>query len=366
MSHDSTPPPERHGAGTYQMLWDCKFCGAEKLLGVTHRHCPNCGALQDPAARYMPAEADMVALENHQYVGADRICPACHQPNSAASAFCAECGADLATGEIAPTQGVRDLGTGIAESDTHRDVVLDNFQAEMARVGVLPGRDAPVFLGIRRRNWFIFGGLVLAALLIAGIVFALTYRRETSGYVYSMSWERVIDIDDFQPRPGANWDDALPGDAYNLSCVEKQHGTRRVETGSHQECSDVDQGDGSFRRECHTVKDYSQEPVYDDWCSYTVDRWEKTRSVKANGDGKKPSPTWPPFTLKTATGRYGQEREGKHHEKYVIVIHESDGDEYSCDYDSLETWDSFDIETRVTIELNVMGNAVCSTLKRAN
>ena len=55
---------DRHGAGTYQMLWDCKFCGTQKLLGVTHRHCPNCGAAQDPERRYFPAEADMVALEN--------------------------------------------------------------------------------------------------------------------------------------------------------------------------------------------------------------------------------------------------------------------------------------------------------------
>ncbi len=39
---------------TYEMLWDCKYCGQRKNLGLSHRHCPNCGAPQDPAARYYP------------------------------------------------------------------------------------------------------------------------------------------------------------------------------------------------------------------------------------------------------------------------------------------------------------------------
>ena len=28
----------------YEMLWDCAFCGTQKLLGLQHRHCPSCGA----------------------------------------------------------------------------------------------------------------------------------------------------------------------------------------------------------------------------------------------------------------------------------------------------------------------------------
>ena len=27
----------------FEMLWDCSYCSAKKLLGLTHRHCPNCG-----------------------------------------------------------------------------------------------------------------------------------------------------------------------------------------------------------------------------------------------------------------------------------------------------------------------------------
>jgi hypothetical protein len=31
------------GDPTYEMFWDCGFCGTTRLLGKTHRHCPGCG-----------------------------------------------------------------------------------------------------------------------------------------------------------------------------------------------------------------------------------------------------------------------------------------------------------------------------------
>ena len=33
---------------TYEMMWDCPYCGTKHLLGLTHRHCPNCGAARSP------------------------------------------------------------------------------------------------------------------------------------------------------------------------------------------------------------------------------------------------------------------------------------------------------------------------------
>ncbi len=270
-------PVEKRGAGTYQMLWDCKFCGTEKLLGVDHRHCPNCGAPQDPAARYFPKEEDMVEIADHQFVGADKICPACSQPNSAASTYCQECGADLATGETVKTLDDVELGTGIATTESRPDLVKNNFDAEMARVQAEEAKKT-AFLGLNRREWTIAGVFTLAAVIIVGIVFAVTYRRDATGTVAALKWERVIEIESFEQVPSEGWKDAVPGDAYNRSCRQKQRGTEKVEVGSHQECKNVDQGDGSFKRECRTVKDYEDRPVYDDYCTYIVDRWVKARS----------------------------------------------------------------------------------------
>ncbi|MBN1565488.1 MAG: zinc ribbon domain-containing protein [Anaerolineae bacterium] len=355
----------RKEAGTYQMLWDCKFCGTEKLLGITHRHCPNCGAAQDPTQRYFPAEEDMVALEDHQYVGADKICPACQQPNSAASTYCTECGADLATGEAAPTFGARDLGTGIADSDTRRDVVQDNFNAEMARIGVTKADDHPVFLGLRKQQ-LVIGGVIAAVIVIIGaIIFAVTYRSEKSGTISALTWERTIDIEEFQQIRGEDWDESVPGDAYNEDCREKQRGTKQIEDGPpHEECKDVDQGDGSFKRECRMVQDYRSATEVDDWCTYTVDRWLKTREVTASGTTKNdPPPTWPDYTLATGTSvkRFGQERAGSQHESYRVVL-DLDGDTKTCSFDQAQ-WETFVAGSKIEVGVGISGGPDCDTLK---
>lgn len=358
---DSTPPPGgRHGAGTYQMLWDCKYCGTEKLLGVTHRHCPNCGAAQDPAWRYFPAEEDMVAVENHKYFGADKICPACSQPNSAANTYCTECGADLATGKTAELQAERVIGTGRADADTRRDVVKDQFVAEMQRVQAEAPRRA--FLGMRKKEWLIIGGVALLAVCVIAAVFALTYRKDTSGQVSALTWQRTIEIQDYQPRAGSGWDETVPVDAYGQTCDRRERGERQVPDGSHEECRDVDQGDGSFRRECRTVQDYRKETIYDMWCTYTVDRWDYKRKASASGTGKSPPPDWPQVTLASGTGRYGAERAGKQHETYTVVVHDDGGDTHECSFESQAVWDQYEVGMAVTLKLYITGGADCDSL----
>ena len=358
------PLARQKGAGTYQMLWDCRFCGTEKLLGVDHRHCPNCGAAQDPAWRYFPSEEDMIPVEDHEFVGADRICPACSQPNSAAATYCVACGADLSTGEVAPVQGVRELGTEGAASDTKRDVVLDNFQAEMARVQTeekAKERAQPVFLGLTKTHLIIIGALVAVALVCGAIFYAVTYRKAGTGTVQSATWERVVEIEEFAPVRDEAWRDRVPGGAYNLSCRERQRDTRRVEAGQHEECSDVDQGDGTFRRECRTVIDYRDEPVYDDFCDYTVDLWVPSRSVRAEGAGASDAPAWPVFSLSAGSG-LGAEREGDRREVYEVVI-EVDGERHTCEVPDLATWEQFSEGSAVSLELTLTGSVDCSSLQ---
>src|SRR5688572_6267321 len=95
----------------YEMVWDCRYCGAQKLLGLTHRHCPNCGAAQDPTARYFPADDEKVAVENHVYVGADMQCRYCDAASSTRAHNCGRCGAAL--GEGAPVQLHGDTGAAM-------------------------------------------------------------------------------------------------------------------------------------------------------------------------------------------------------------------------------------------------------------
>src|SRR5689334_11908758 len=77
------------------MLWDCDHCGTKGLLGKSQRHCPECGAKQNPDKRYFPKEGEEQRIEGHNYEGADRSCGSCGAPQSAKAKNCTNCGAPL-------------------------------------------------------------------------------------------------------------------------------------------------------------------------------------------------------------------------------------------------------------------------------
>src|SRR5438067_1545971 len=108
--------------GTFEMLWDCSFCGATKLLGITHRHCPNCGAEQDQTKRYFPSDADKVAVKEDIYAGTDKVCGSCKAPNGAKAEFCMKCGAPLDEAAAAKkrSEQVVPAGTAFAADDAKK------------------------------------------------------------------------------------------------------------------------------------------------------------------------------------------------------------------------------------------------------
>src|SRR5215813_11562089 len=114
MQNQPVPPGQQSGAKVYEMQWDCRFCGTKKLLGKTHRFCPNCGGQQDPTWRYFPSDAEKVAVQDHVYVGADRICPACKTLNSANAEFCGNCGSPMTKAAEAKKVGERQHAEGQA------------------------------------------------------------------------------------------------------------------------------------------------------------------------------------------------------------------------------------------------------------
>src|SRR3954465_10076373 len=80
--------------GVYEMFWDCAFCDTKALLGVTNRHCPNCGAPQDETKRYFPPPGKEV-VATLAFDGVDLKCPACGTPNGAKANNCRQCGSPL-------------------------------------------------------------------------------------------------------------------------------------------------------------------------------------------------------------------------------------------------------------------------------
>jgi hypothetical protein len=353
-----------YDAGTYEMLWDCQYCGTTRLLGITHRFCPNCGAAQDPDSRYYPAEDEAIAVEDHVYVGADVTCPSCDALNAGSAEFCGTCGAPLTDAARASRLAAeaRAEGQKFASSGS-RDVIKEKYEAEMTRVGVRPqARQA------QRPSW---QPLVIVLLLVAvcgGVLFSLLATSDTSVMVTGHSWAREIRIEEYGPVQDGAWCDSVPGGAYNISRSRRVHHTNQIPDGEVCQTVRIDNGDGTFRQERQCQTRYREEPVYADYCQYLINRWVGTRSVTAEGESLRDAPHWPDVRLACAnTMQVGCEREAGRYEGYVLHFQSADdrSKTFECPVD-YSVWQSAPLESRWTLAIgSVMGDARCESLQRA-
>lgn len=345
--------------GTYEMIWDCKFCGSSNLPAKTHKFCPNCGAAQDPATRRFPSDEEKRAVENHVVKGADLICKSCSTPNAADSQFCMQCGAPLDQAERAATVGdqVRD-DDGQFEAQAVRDVSQERFDSEMRRVGVIKDDS-------KKRSILPFILIGIAIIVCIGAIIALTAQRQSTAIVTGHRWERAIDIEQFSSVRDSAWDEQVPGDAYNVTCRQEQRSTRRVQDGEDCQVRRVDNGDGTFSERLECVPTYREEPVYDQRCNFAIDRWVVNRVAEASGANLSTAPAWPATNVQSCTStRLGCEREGSRAEAYILVLR-SDQNTYECSV-SQQMWQNARIESSWTLDVGVVtGQPECDSLQPA-
>lgn len=351
---------------TYEMLWDCVSCGTKKLLGKTHRRCPNCGAAQDAKKRYFPDPGEEIPVEGHMFVGIDWSCGACQTPNSRAAEFCVNCGhpregnADVRRVTDGITEEGRDLPPPAPPEapTTLRPAPSFRFAAE-TREAEEAMQTAESGAKRRRRR----GAAGLVAMLFALFAVAVLWTKKVEVVVERHDWVREIDIERMAPRTDSAWCDSMPGDAYGVSRTREERSTRQIADG--QECHDVrsDNGDGTFStsRECSTK--YRSESVYDDRCHYTVNRWGLERTAQNRSAGLIPGPAWP--QLRVSGGScLGCEREGTRRETLSVAMRDraDRSRTWSCAIDNTRWRALGDGEWR-EIEVRVLtGGAVCDTL----
>jgi len=317
----------------YEMLWDCPACGTVGLLGKSQRRCPNCGSPQDADKRYFPKAGEETAVSGHRFEGADWTCGACTTPNGALAKFCQNCGN--------PQEG-------------NKSVVLQTDKAAAAAQAL---RAAPP-----KKPSSKVGLLIAAAVaaVIAIVLVLVLVKKEATVDVVGHQWRRTIDVERYDAVSDSAWCDSLPSGAYSVSRHREERSKKRIADG--QDCHDknVDRGDGTFvvKTECQTK--YREEPVYDDKCTFMIDRWHHQRDVVAQG-GLAQKPTWPAFSP-TGSGR-GAEREAKRSERYTLQLRDAkSGTTHECDYPEA-SWRAVPERSRHTIQVRLVGGAVCDTLK---
>ncbi|MFT3711396.1 MAG: zf-TFIIB domain-containing protein [Archangium sp.] len=309
--------------GVYEMWWDCAYCDTKALLGKSNRFCPNCGGQQDANRRYFPPAGKETAA-NTQYDGVDVSCPACQTPNGAKAHNCRNCGAPL------------DGSPQVAR-------VADQSTAA-------PKAGAAAAKPKSKLPW-ILGGIALV--LAVFCLVAMFWTKDVACTIQSHSWERTIDIEQLRAESDSSWCDSTPSGAYSVSRRREQRSTKQIPDGETCTTRNVDRGDGTFERreECKTK--YRSEPVYDDKCYYTIDRWKVVRTAKATGQGREPAPNWPPVNLVRQCSSLGCEREGSRNEKYVLHLRSDEKKNYECTQ-AFARWNGFEDGYKKIIPIGVI------------
>jgi len=344
--------------GTYQMLWDCKFCGTEKLLGLTHRFCPNCGAAQEPETRYFPSDEDKVTVEDHRYHGADVICPACGTANGGAANNCQQCGSPLESGEKASTMDEQRRAEAASfESSGSRDVAQERLQADLQQAEAQQAKKGGL-------PWplIIFGVIFLG--IIGFFVVNAFWTRPDTVEVVGHSWEREIEIEQLTAVEDDEWCDQMPDGAYSIERRSEQRDTRQVEDGEECEVVRKDNGDGTFSEERVCEPTYRDEPIMDNKCYFTINRWEVERSAEAAGVGLDEEPVWPELELAREGNCVGCEREGERIERYIVELQLSSNDETVTCPRPQDDWQALSVGTTWEVNVSMLtGQVNCASLE---
>lgn len=316
------------GEKTYEMNWDCEYCGTKQLLGKTHQHCPECGAPQNPEKRYFPPDDQKVAVQDHQYVGADVHCPACRHAQSAAVKFCANCGSPMDGGKAAHRQADQVVGPdGVVQPP--------------------PGAAPPTSGGGGGKGVFIVLGLLLVA-VIGFFVVRSMWTEEASVEVTKLSWKREIVIE----KNGSVKEDG--------PCKDMPKGAEELSRKTPKptcKTRKIDQGDGTFKekKECEEAVEQ---------CTYRVTKWTEDRRASEEG-GVDDDPTWPKVKLRKEGTCEGCERQGDKVESYIVHFEDEGGDEKRCTFRKASEWKKFDVGSKWKGDKRVMGGDLdCDSLKK--
>ncbi|MFY7865064.1 hypothetical protein [Roseateles sp.] len=329
----------------FQMWWDCPQCQATGLLGLTHRHCPQCGTAQDARRRYFPPEGQELEAKQHRFVGADWQCSYCHSPNAANAKFCINCSAG---------------------QDGSKPVALVRDGDPRPSGSIQPPEPLPVAKQAARpsRPWgWMLAGLGALALFI-GLVVMFNTTRDNAVTLVDKTWERSIRIERLNEVRDSAWCDSMPSDAYGVRPSREVRSHKQVADG--QDCSEirVDNGDGSFSKQRSCSTRYREEPVYDMRCSYKLMRWQTSRRLVSN-QLSQTEPAWP--ILDASVGppdakKLGAERKGGQSETYTLTLHgQKPQDNWTCEV-SHAVWAELKRGHQLTLPVRLLGGAACARL----
>lgn len=373
-------------SNTYEMFWDCQHCGTIKLLGITHRHCPNCGAAQDETARYFPEDGEEISLLNHTYYGVDWDCQFCSTPNSNKSNNCVNCGGpkngsyqvDLVGDDNKIEKIDKSLKQKISgppeyermSSHENKNTQNKSSAIENIRLSSLSSSrkiENNTDQDINKNDTVLKKIITLLFALffvfsISFLIYGINHKTPTEGTIISKSWFRITDIQEYKVIHDSSWCSSMPSDGYNISRQREIKKYDQVKTGEICKTVKSDNGDGSFSKNTSCNNTYKDVPVYADMCHYSINRWKFSHSYKANGT-EQDEPRWPLSSSDNLSEIHsvGNKRARHGDERYSVVFSYLDDNKsktVTCGY-SQTTWENLKKYSKQTLVIRMIGGVSC-------
>lgn len=347
----------RRKIGVVELEWTCPVC--HQRNPGSQKTCQSCGAAQPENVQFeAPVEQKLVtepAKIERAEKEPDRHCPYCGARNPADAKVCSQCGGDLTQAES------RSQGTivGSFDSAPKPPITCPNCGSSnpagaktCLNCGAALDKPRPIATmpPKQQRGWavgLVFTFIGLTMLVAVGFLIYQATRQETIiGTVQSAQWVRTIEIEALVPVQRSDWADQLPSDAQVESCRLEMRGTSSSPTANSREvCGTpftVDNGTGFG----DVVQDCWYE-VYEDMCSYTVERWQTADRVSTNGVGF--NPFWPELQLSM------NQRIGSRSEQFSCTI--ADGARvYNYTPNSLAEYSQCEVGKRWQMNVNGFGS----------
>jgi len=202
------------------------------------------------------------------------------------------------------------------------------------------------------------GAAVAVVVCVLAVVFL--WKKDIVVTVRGQTWSRTIGIEQLSPERKSSWCDQKPYDAYNVTRSREVRSHRQIPDGQTCTTERKSRGDGSYTNERVCRTKYRSEPIYDDKCYYTVDRWSEQRAVTAQGTIAD-TPHWPTLPPLRRGSTIGSEREGQHRARYAVAL-QGPKDVYDCAYDEAR-WRSYTQGQQYPMKIGVVtGFADCDSL----
>lgn len=302
--------------GYTELEWTCTNCdtrnpGAQKT-------CLSCGAPQPENVEFhQPAQEKLVTDKEklaQAKAGPDIHCHYCGSRNSATAKTCSQCGADLSEGEkrkqgkvlgthrdkaappiTCPACGASNASDAPKCVQCGASLITKKTATVPPPVPAKPSRATPATKMNTPAKIALGGMTLLVCAILIGAIMLLTRTSDVTATASGATWTRSIAIEQLQPVTRQGWRDEIPMGAVRGECTQKlrreqdQPAANTVEVCGTPYTVDTGSGYGQVVQDC-------KYQVYDDFCQYTSQEWQRVNELTQQGDGGMPL-RWPALSL---------------------------------------------------------------------